>query len=170
MQEKRIYQASLTENITQIRDIFWEYLQWANTEVNKTFDVNFDIQTMLEQDVRKLAIFMPPEGRLLLSASNGDLYGVACLRKNAEDIGEIKRMYVRPAYRHQGIGRALLIQLLDEARAIGYRCIRLDSASFMSDAHRLYRSLGFQEITPYPGSEIPVEFQKNWIFMEKMLG
>ncbi len=166
----RIYQANSTRDVIQVRDIFWEYLQWANAKVNETYGVNFDIQTMLEEDMLKLGIFMPPKGRLLLSDGTGEPSGLACLRENADGIGEIKRMYVRPAYRRQGVGRALLVQLLNEANAIGYHCIRLDSARFMSDAHRLYRSLGFQEIAPYPGSEIPLEFQKNWVFMEKVLG
>ena len=170
MEQPKIHQADPIRDAARVRELFWEYLQWANAKVNETYGVNFEIQTLLEEDMQKLGIFMPPKGRLLLSDGTGELSGLACLRDNGDGIGEIKRMYVRPAYRGQGIGRALLDHLLNEARAIGYRCIRLDSAGFMSDAHRLYRSLGFQEIAPYPGSEIPIEFQKNWIFMEKMLG
>jgi GNAT superfamily N-acetyltransferase len=170
MQQPRIYQADPTRDAAQVRDLFWEYLQWANAKVNETYGVSFEIRAMLDEDMHKLGIFMPPAGRLLLSDAMGEPSGLACLRENSEGIGEIKRMYVRPAYRRQGVGRALLIQLLNEASAAGYRCIRLDSAGFMSDAHRLYRSLGFQEITAYPGSEIPEEFQKNWIFMEKVIG
>ena len=169
MQQLKIYEADPTRDAAQIRDIFWEYLQWANAHVNENYGVSFDARTLLEEDMLKLGIFMPPKGRLLLSDGDGELSGLACLRQNAESIGEIKRMYVRPAYRRQGVGRALLIQLLNEAREIGYSCIRLDSARFMGDAHRLYRSLGFQEIAPYPGSEIPLEFQKYWVFMEMVL-
>ncbi len=165
----RIYQADQTQDATQIRKIFWEYLQWANEKVNETYGVNLDIKTMLEQDMLTLDKFMPPRGRLLLCDADEALAGLACLRDNGEDIGEIKRMYVRPAYRRQGVGRALLTHLLEEATRIGYRRIRLDSAGFMSEAHRLYRALGFQEIAPYAGSEIPLEFQSNWIFMEKIL-
>ncbi len=170
MQQLRIHQAHPIRDADKVRELFWEYLQWANAKVNETYGVNFDIRTVLEEDMHKLGIFMPPKGRLLLSDGPDELSGLGCLRENGDGIGEIKRMYVRPAYRRQGVGRALLDQLLDEARAVGYRCIRLDSAGFMSDAHKLYRSLGFQEIAPYAGSEIPLEFQKNWIFMEKVLG
>jgi hypothetical protein len=53
--------------------------------------------------------------------------------------------------------------------AIGYPRIRLDSARFMKAAHSLYRSAGFQEIDPYPESEIPAKFQEHWVFMEKSL-
>ena len=98
-----------------------------------------------------------------------NLAGVACLRELTPDTGEIKRMYVRPAFRRWGLGRALVNQLIEEATAIGYQRIHLDSARFMQEAHLLYRTLGFQEIGPYVGSEIPQEFQMNWIFMEKTL-
>jgi GNAT superfamily N-acetyltransferase len=95
--------------------------------------------------------------------------GLACMRRIREDIGEIKRMYVRPAFRRKGIGRALVNELLSEARAIGYPRIRLDSTRFMHEAHSLYRSVGFQEIEPYPESEIPEEYWQYWIFMELQL-
>lgn len=78
-------------------------------------------------------------------------------------------MYVRPQTRNRGVGRVLLNGLLEEARQIGYERVRLDSARFMTEAHQLYRSIGFREIEAYEGSEIPAEFQKNWIFMELRL-
>lgn len=110
--------------------------------------------------------FMLPKGRVLLAYSDEDLAGIACLKELTTQIGEVKRMYIRPANRKQGVGRALLNRLLDEARRIGYERVRLDSAPFMSGAHRLYRSVGFREIEAYEGSEIPPEFQQHCIFME----
>lgn len=56
-----------------------------------------------------------------------------------------------------------------EKARLGYHCVRLDSARFIVDAHRLYRSFGFCDIEPYPGSEIPPDYQCNWVFMEKQL-
>jgi GNAT superfamily N-acetyltransferase len=91
------------------------------------------------------------------------------MKRIREDIGEIERMYVRPEFRRRGIGRALLEVLIAEAREIGYPRMRLDSARFMAEAHSLYRSVGFQEIEPYPESEIPEEFRQYWIFMELRL-
>ncbi len=95
--------------------------------------------------------------------------GIACLKKLRKDIGEIKRMYVRPGFRGKGLGRALLETLIAEAKEIGYPAVRLDSARFMKEAHALYQSAGFGEIEPYPESEIPPEFQKHWVFMERLL-
>ena len=91
------------------------------------------------------------------------------MKKLREDIGEIKRMYVRPQFRGKGLGRALLETLITEAKEVGYPVVRLDSARFMNEAHALYRSAGFSEIDPYPESEIPPEYQKHWVFMERQL-
>jgi len=121
---------------------------------------------MLDDDMMTLNKFMPAKGRLLLACIGDAAVGIACLKQLTAGIGEIKRMYVRPEYRGRWVGRALIQHLLHEAGAIGYQCIRLDSAGFMKEAHRLYRSIGFREIEAYAGSEIPKEFQRHWIFME----
>jgi GNAT superfamily N-acetyltransferase len=165
----KICQAEKLKDAAQVRELFWEYLEWANARVNEMYGANFETKTILESDMVSLDKFMPPQGRLLLCYGDDALAGVACLRDNGKGVSEIKRMYVRPAYRHQGVGSALLHNLIEEAKAIGYQCIRLDSARFMEDAHRLYHSSGFQDISSYEGSEIPKEFHANWVFMEKVL-
>jgi len=154
------------QHTPQIRELFWEYLQWANDRVNEEFNLSFDVAAVLEGDLQNLGKFMPPGGRLVLGYAGKDLAGIACLKQLTPSIGEIKRMYVRPEYRKAGLGRALIKRLLQEAQDIGYQLIRLDSARFMQEAHRLYRSTGFKEIPAYEGSEIPVEFQEHWVFME----
>ena len=164
-----IYQAETDEDRSWVRKLFWQYLEWANGRVNEEFGVDFDIKTMLEDDMAELEIFSPPDGRVLLAIDESRAAGIGCLRRILEDVGEIKRMYVRPQFRGKGIGRAILAALLDEAREAGYPKVRLDSARFMKAAHSLYRSAGFREIEPYPESEIPLDFQENWIFMEKQL-
>ena len=78
-------------------------------------------------------------------------------------------MFVRPAYRGQGVGRTLLQALLNAARVDGFTSIRLDSARFMLDAHALYRSFGFTDISPYPESEVPPQFHADWLFMARPL-
>jgi ribosomal protein S18 acetylase RimI-like enzyme len=78
-------------------------------------------------------------------------------------------MFVRPAFRGKSIGRALVDELIAEACQMGYQRICLDSARFMMAAHALYRSVGFEEVSAYAGSEIPKEFQAHWVFMEKTL-
>src|SRR5215216_6489122 len=165
----RIIIANKEENAQLIRELFWEYLQWANARVQKNFGVSFDIASMLDEDMNTLGKFMPPKGRLLLGYVEDQPMGIACLKALTNGIGEVKRMYVRPQARNRGLGRALLNQLLEEAGQIGYERVRLDSGRFMTEAHKLYRSAGFREIEAYEGSEIPKEFNNHWILMEKIL-
>ena len=75
-------------------------------------------------------------------------------------------MYVRPAFRRVGVGRALVDAAVAEMRSAGYAALRLDSAGFMADAHSLYRAAGFREIASYPESEVPAAFHRHWVFME----
>jgi len=164
-----IHQAETEADRALVRGLFLEYLDWANRRLNQEYGIDFDIQSMVERDMAELEIFFPPDGRLLLAVEEGQAAGIACMRKIREDMGEIKRMYVRPQFRGKGIGRTLLDALLVEAQEIGYPAIRLDSTRFMEAAHALYRSAGFHEIEPYRESEIPPEFQHRWVFMEKAL-
>ena len=165
----KIYQVETDEHKQYVLDLFWEYLQWANQNLEETFDVSFNIAAMLENDMQTLDKFLPPKGRLLLVAIDGRVAGLACMKPLTDTISEIKRMYVRQAFRRRGLGRALLQGLIDESKEMGYSAIRLDSARFMQGAHALYGSMGFQEIEPYEGSEIPTHFQQHWVFMQLTL-
>ena len=165
----KIIIADSDQHTGPIRELFCEYLQWANAKVEENFGVSFDIATMLEEDMSTLSKFMPPGGRLLLVYVEGQPMGIACLKALTEGTGEVRRMYVRPEARKKGLGRAFLNRLLEEAIQIGYQRVRLDSARFMENAHQLYRSSGFREIESYEGSEIPKEFQNHWLFMERGL-
>jgi GNAT superfamily N-acetyltransferase len=165
----RIFQVETDEHLHQVSELFWEYLQWANAMVVREFGVSFDIEAMLVADMAQLDKFAPPTGRLLLAERQDRMAGIAGLRGLDASTAEVKRMYVRPMARSQGVGRTLLQGLIAEARRMGYQRVRLDSARFMTAAHALYRSAGFREIEPYPGSEIPEAFQSNWIFMELLL-
>lgn len=163
-----IRQADLIADRGAIADLFWEYLVWADGELSARYDIALDITGLQDEALASLDVFAPPLGRLLL-AFDDDLLGCACLKPLDGDVGEIKRMYVRPRGRRAGVGRRMLDELTAAARSAGYERLRLDSVQFMTEAHALYRSAGFLEIDAYPGSEIPPEFQQHWIFMEKLL-
>lgn len=165
-----IYQAKTEAHIQSVEELFWEYLQWANGELDRHYGFTADIEAMQAEAMQNLGKFMPPGGRIMLAEVDGAVAGIGCLKQLSPEIGEIKRMYVRPAFRRLGLGRLLLEKLLEEGAAIGYETIRLDSTRFMTAAHALYRSYGFREIDPYPESEIPPDMQQYWLFMEARLG
>ncbi|MHC0061759.1 GNAT family N-acetyltransferase [Nostoc sp. UIC 10890] len=166
----KIIQIETDEHKSHIQEIFWEYFNETKLIFSDQFGINLDVNTFLEQYMTQLHEFLPPSGRLLLGQSESKIVGCVCLRKIGEDVGEIKRMYVRPEFRRKGIGRALLQDIINEAVYIGYSRIRLDSAPFVKKAQALYRAFGFQDIKPYlKKTEIPLEHRANWIFMELIL-
>ena len=71
------------------------------------------------------------------------------LKRLEVGVAEVQRMYVPPIYRGTGIGRAIINQLINGARSIGYRRLRLESLEFLDAAHALYRSVGFRNTDPY---------------------
>jgi len=102
--------------------------------------------------------YAPPEGHLMLVFVDGELAGCGAFRGLADvdyaNACEMKRLYVRPAFRRFGLGRLMAQALLDEARRAGYSVTLLDTLDDMEAARSLYTSLGFEEIPPYYFSPI----------------
>jgi putative acetyltransferase len=99
--------------------------------------------------------YAPPRGRLLLARIDGDAVGCVGLRPLETDVCEMKRLYVLPAHRGTGAGRALAEAVIRAGAQLGYRHMRLDTLPSMEAARALYRSLGFREIEPYRHNPIP---------------
>jgi ribosomal protein S18 acetylase RimI-like enzyme len=92
----------------------------------------------------------PPRGRILLALDGGEAVGCVALRELAPGVAEVKRLFVRATARGHGLGGALAVRLLADARALGYRAVRLETLpDRMPEAVGLYRALGFAEIAPY---------------------
>lgn len=100
--------------------------------------------------------YAPPRGALLLAEVEDAIAGCVALRPTDDaDVCEMKRLYVRPAFRRDGVGRALARAIVDTARALGYDVMRLDTVKSMDAARGLYTSLGFEETEPYYHNPLP---------------
>jgi putative acetyltransferase len=143
-----IVQASSPSQIAQARELFLEY---ANTLNFSLCFQNFD-----EELATLPGHYAPPKGRLFLGEFEGHLAACVALRGLDEKICEMKRLYLRPAFRGKGLGRILADHLISEARHIGYDLMRLDTVEpVMKDAVAMYRRLGFREIPPYRDNPNP---------------
>jgi len=94
---------------------------------------------------------------------------MGALRKLADNTGELKRMYIKPEYRGFGYGKSLMSELLRIGKKIGFTKFYLDTGLFMKAAQHIYESVGFRRREIYPGTEVPLQIQKYWLFMEKIL-
>jgi GNAT superfamily N-acetyltransferase len=161
----RIVQVETDAHKHQMRDLLREYIGWLRAEMNRTYQIDIDPDAMLEQAMQEGGKFAPPDGRVLLALDGDEAAGVICLRRGGADFGEIKRMYVRPAFRGKGIGALLVARVCEEARATGYARLRLDTAPFMQVAHGVYHAAGFHLIAPYLENIMPAD----WLYMELIL-
>jgi GNAT superfamily N-acetyltransferase len=161
-----IRQAVMPEDRAAIHEVFAEYLRWVCPRIYAEYQAVFEPESIIAHDMQTIDIFMPPKGMLFLALEGQAAAGCACVRTIGSQVAELKRMYVRPAFRRQGIGRRLVSASIEAVRRQGFAALRLDSAGFMAEAHALYRSFGFRDIPAYDGSEIPPEYRSHWVFME----
>jgi putative acetyltransferase len=145
------------ERLEQVRELFLEYA--------RSLDFSLCFQGF-DDELRELpGMYAPPSGRLLLAIEDGEPAGCVGVHRLDETTSEMKRLYVRPSWRRTGLGRVLAQRACDEARAIGYRKLRLDTvAATMPAAIALYRTMGFREIAPYRENPLP-----SALYLEKDL-
>jgi GNAT superfamily N-acetyltransferase len=130
------------------RDLFREY----EREIDAACCFEGFEAELVELDRR----YAPPEGRLLLAFAGGAPAGCAAFRRLEDGAAEGRRLWVRPAHRGEGLGGALVLALLEEARLAGFGTFRLETLpGKMSAAAAMYRQLGFREIAPYPKRPVP---------------
>jgi len=159
----KIIEVQTTSELQQIKDLFREYYEFL------AHDHGLDISYQgIEDELATMpGKFTAPKGRLIMAFKLEQPIGCAALRPIDEQACELKRMYVLPQFRGQGVGKSLAKYLIQEARKIGYKIIRLDTGNFLTTAITLYEGLGFKQIPPY--NDVPEDIRQIAIFMELAL-
>jgi ribosomal protein S18 acetylase RimI-like enzyme len=147
----RLIEPSTPRELETIRDLFQEYANGLGVDLCfQQFDQEL---TDLPGD------YAAPRGALMLATVDGEAAGCCALRPldtaDYPNAAEMKRLYVRKAFRGFGLGRQLAECALDAARLGGYACVLLDTLDEMEAARALYVDLGFEEIPPYYHNPIP---------------
>ena len=136
-----LVEAASPEQIEACRELFLEYQRGLG--VSLCFQ-GFDAElAALPGD------YAPPRGRLYLAKAAGKPAACGALRPLFHRDAEMKRLYVRPAHRGSGLGRVLALRIIEDARALGYEGLKLDTLPAMKAAQRLYEDLGFRDTAPY---------------------
>ena len=135
----------------EVRKLFAEYMDML-LEGDPTFAGYLTIQNYDDELKDFRDKYGLPDGRLYLAYWNGEAVGSIALRKIDDETCELKRMYVKPAFRKNGIAKMLIQQLVTDARDIGYRSMLLDTLPFLQTAIHMYQKIGFYEIERYNNS------------------
>lgn len=129
------------DRLDDLRELFREY--------TSSLGIDLSFQDYAAELAALPGKYAPPDGRLYLALVDGKPAGCVGLRRLDAGRCEMKRLYVRPAFRGLRLGDALVRRVIDDAASLGYRRMLLDTLPSMRRAIGLYRGLGFVDIAPY---------------------
>ena len=155
----RILGADDHVELEQVRQFFRNYAAWLG--------VDLDYQNFGDEMASLPGAYAAPAGRLFFAEFEGRPAGCVGIRPSSDGVCEMKRLYVEPDVRGNGIGRQLALAAIKAAKALGYRKVMMDTLPAMRIAVKLYRELGFKEApayypTPVEGALFLALDLENW--------
>jgi ribosomal protein S18 acetylase RimI-like enzyme len=154
------------DDLTEVTEVITEYLSEVCEVFHNVSGKTFDIEAMAQNTVGNIGSYLPPHGCTWIArADDGRIVGMVYLKKIAPGTAEIKRLYVRPEARRNGLARALTEAALRAAPGFRANRIVLDSLAELHAAQALYRGLGFEYISRYAQSETDPDHDPWLIYM-----
>ena len=151
----------------EVLELLHEYRAWLCAEATRAAmpgDWHAGRQGAVDEVLAGMGRGGAQAGAFYLLKADGGPAAMGAWRALGDGVAEIKRLYVRPAWRRSGLGRRMLGQLLAELR---HHAVCLDTAPFMEPARRLYLDHGFADCSPYRGTEVPTALHAQWHFMRR---
>ena len=160
LQEENIRLVPAIERREELIPLYEEYAELL-LETDPVFIDSLAQQNYSEEIERLEEKYSPPEGSIYLVYVGEGLAGCVGMKRSAPSHAELKRLYVRPAFRGHHLGEKLVRRIMEDAAEAGYQWLRLDTLPGLKTALALYRRMGFYEVEPYYDCLVP-----NTVFME----
>lgn len=127
--------------------VITEYVNWL--------DLDLSYRGFAAEMAKFDALFTRPSGLFLMAVQGDEIAGCVGLLRHSATTAEVKRLYVRPAFRGQNLGETLIDALITRAKALGFERLVLDAVPQTVVAQALYRAKGFAETAPYYANPVP---------------
>ena len=148
-----------------LSELMTEYYGWVESKLTELDGPEIAVARLVSDMWADIDSYLPPKGCLILAHDDdGALAGSGFLHEIAPGVGEMKRLFVRPAAQGQGLGRRLVEARIDAARMLGWRAVCADTARGNTPMLKLYESLGFRPVDRYPGNNNYEELQHLLVY------
>ncbi|CAD6546527.1 GNAT family N-acetyltransferase [Paraburkholderia sabiae] len=143
----QIREAAFPGDTEALVAIVREYVRWL--------DMDLSYRGFEEEMQSFEQTYTLPSGMFFIAEVNGEVAGCGGLLRHSDDVAEVKRVYVRPAYRGLALGEKIMTRVIDKAKSLGFAKLVLDSVPQTAFAQKLYERMGFTETAPYYANPVP---------------
>lgn len=160
------------EEVRALEPLFFEYFTLVTNRLFEASGIRVPMEVPMGNTMQRIDTYVPPKGHTFVWDENGRVLGMIILKHLGARQMEVKRLYLKPETRGQGLGRKLVRHCEAVARAEAVDLLLLDSITPLTEAIQLYENEGYTFRDAYPGSEIAEipELADHCVYMEKRIG